>query len=78
MSDRDRDLAQFFADRPPTLRQLVEQYRDLHLLGKSLDAAGAMAEIDRRLTAVEGFHGTEATRMRAILETGDDKTWWQA
>jgi hypothetical protein len=81
MSDRDRDLAQFFIDRPaeqpPTLLELVEQYRDMHLHGRSLDAADSMAEIERRLTAVADFHGTEATRIQAILATGDDKAWWQ-
>lgn len=35
------------------------------------------AEIERRLSLVDEFHGTEATRMRAILETGEDKPWWQ-
>ena len=61
-----------------TLLELVEQYRDLHLLGQPLEAADAMAEIDRRLTLVKGFYGTEATRILAILETGENKPWWQA
>jgi hypothetical protein len=93
MSDRDRDLAQFFIDRPAeptqTLQQLIDAY------GKAMYSACSAwecaegtaedaecdrlrAEIERRLTAVDGFHGSEATRMRAILETGDDKAWWQA
>lgn len=38
-----------------SLIELVEQYRDLHLLGQPLEAADAMAEIDRRLTLVKGF-----------------------
>lgn len=76
----DRDQAQFFADRPavPSLLELIEQYRDLHLLGRSLEAAEPMAEIARRLTAVADFHGTESTRIQAILETGVDKAWWQS
>lgn len=76
----DREQLNFFADRPaaPSLLELIEQYRDLHLTGKPLDAADSMAEITRRLTLVGGFHGTESTRIRAILETGEDKPWWQA
>jgi hypothetical protein len=76
----DREQLNFFADRPavPSLLELIEQYRDLHLIGKPLDAADAMAEISRRLTAAEQFHGTEASRINAILTTGEDKAWWQS
>jgi hypothetical protein len=71
-----------------TGRPSAPQARSLELVGDLLDRShgksrdarpGAIrTEIDRRLTAVQDFHGTEATRIRAILETGDDKAWWQA
>jgi hypothetical protein len=61
-----------------TLLELIEEYRDNHLAGAALEAAHTMVEIERRLSLVDEFHGTEATRMRAILETGEDKAWWQA
>lgn len=57
---------------PVTLTDLVEMYRDLHLLGRASAAADTMAEIDRRLTMTHQFQGTEARRIRAILTTGKD------
>lgn len=60
------------SEEPQTITDLVETYRDLHQLGRSLDAADTMAEIDRRLTMTHQFQGTEARRIRAILTTGKD------
>jgi hypothetical protein len=70
-----------------TLRQLVDELVDVNIDGAQAkteerwDLARRAEEIDaeitRRLSLVDGFHGTEATRMRAILDTGEDKPWWQ-
>lgn len=86
----DRDLTQFFIDRPaeaPTLLQLIDQLVDAHLDGLSAQADSdaekahaekadeIYAEIVRRLAEVEKFGGTEATRIQAILRTGTDDGW---
>lgn len=33
-------------------------------------------EIKRRLALIENFHDPESVRIRAILETGEDKPWF--
>ena len=83
-------LAEAFGSKPvpKTLRQLIDELIDVNIDGAQTPTETAWslarkaeeidAEIDRRLTLIENFHGTEATRMRAILETGEDKAWWQA
>jgi hypothetical protein len=83
MSDRDRDLAQFFIDRPAdqprrlTLLELIDAYAEATTPPMREGWTDLRTEIGRRLTAVQDFHGTEATRIRAILETGEDKAWWK-
>lgn len=72
-----------------SLLELVEQLVDINIDGATTfdaDERRSLANravvlhqsIHDRLAALESFHGTEAVRMRAILETGEDKPWWQA
>lgn len=83
-------LAEAFGSKPvpKTLRQLVDELVNINCDGVQSSGAERFVladkanevyeEIERRLSLIENFHGTEATRMRAVLETGEDKAWWQA
>jgi len=85
-------LAEAFGSKPSfkgkSVLALIDELVELNLDGQqsgSFDeqlrlaqkAEDVHVEIERRLSLVDGFHGTEATRIRSILDTGLDEPWWQ-
>lgn len=76
----DRDETQFFIDRAPSLLQLIDQLVDANLDGASCDegsdeekvhaekAEKIHAEIEERLCGIQMFGGTEAFKIKRILD----------